>query len=456
MAGDAGGAGRRRSPAVAADHVRRRARGRERRRGAVVRLGGRGLLQPVRLLARRVQRADDVDLGRDPRQRPHRRSSARSWTRSRCAAAIPIRATATSSIPTRSTCACSRWQDRPFTILAGRIPPVFGAFARRDYGEVNPLIGLPLAYGYSTTMRPEPPPSRRELLLNRGGGWAVRYPRATATTGPQGAAAGLGAALGHRRLGAVGRRQARGRRRRHDRHAVVAAHRRRQRRQADLRPRRRQAVGQLQRRRVGRERRVRLESGRRHRLRQRRLAARAGAIETHRQQALGLDAEYSLGHVLVRGEVVASRWDVPFLNGDPTLALDALGSSIETRIALTPRWSLAVRGDRLGFSRVDPCRTATSGPGTRRCVARRGRGRLPGAPQRPPQGRLPVQLARRRPRALDRHGRRAAPLLVLMTTRPPRRPSFVVVALALAAASLGLVHAAAPRGASPPARSAAR
>ena len=55
-----------------------------------------------------------------------------------------------------------------------------------DYGEVNALIGLPLAYGYSTTMRPEPPPSRRELLLNRGGGWAVRYPRATATAGPQG------------------------------------------------------------------------------------------------------------------------------------------------------------------------------------------------------------------------------------------------------------------------------
>ena len=76
--------------------------------------------------------------------------------------------------------------DQPFTILAGRIPPVFGAFARRDYGEVNPFIGLPLAYGYSTTMRPEPPPSRRELLLNRGGGWAVRYPRATATVGPQG------------------------------------------------------------------------------------------------------------------------------------------------------------------------------------------------------------------------------------------------------------------------------
>ena len=43
--------------------------------------------------------------------------------------------------------------DRPFAIQAGRIPPVFGAFARQDYGAVNPLIGLPLAYGYSTVMR---------------------------------------------------------------------------------------------------------------------------------------------------------------------------------------------------------------------------------------------------------------------------------------------------------------
>jgi hypothetical protein len=54
--------------------------------------------------------------------------------------------------------------------------------------------------------------------------------------------------------------------------------------------------------------------------------------------------------------VVSSRWDTPFLNGDPTERLEALGTSIETRIALTPRWSFAVRGDRLGFSEV---RTST-------------------------------------------------------------------------------------------------
>ena len=247
--------------------------------------------------------------------------------------------------------------DRPFTILGGRIPPVFGGFARRDYGEVNALIGLPLAYGYSTTMRPEPPPSRRELVLNRGGGWAVRYPRATAETGPQGlplvsarrwdtgvsaqwdgskvqagVAVTVGTLASPRTEDDNGGKQISGR--------------------VGVTPSASVNVG------------VSASSGE--------YLADAGRSTdygtvgwlpeparstTHRQQALGLDAEYSLGHVVVRGEVVGSRWDVPFLNGDPTLQLDALGSSIETRVALTPRWSVAARGDRLGFSRV----TATDG-----------------------------------------------------------------------------------------------
>jgi hypothetical protein len=244
--------------------------------------------------------------------------------------------------------------DRPFTIMAGRIPPVFGAFARRDYGEVNALIGLPLAYGYSTTMRPEPPPSRRELLLNRGGGWAVRYPRATATAGPQGLSvvsarrwdtgvsttwdgtrvqAGLAVTMGTlaspRTDDDNGGKQISGR--------------------VGVTPTAGVTVG------------VSAASGEYLSDPGRESGYGTGRVgwlpeparsQTHRQQALGLDAEYAFGHVVVRGEVVASRWDVPFQNGDPTLELDALGTSVETRVALTPRWSLAVRGDRLGFSRV--------------------------------------------------------------------------------------------------------
>jgi hypothetical protein len=242
--------------------------------------------------------------------------------------------------------------DRPFTILAGRIPPAFGAFARRDYGEVNALIGLPLAYGYSTTMRPEPPPSRRELLLNRGGGWAVRYPRATAAVGPQGLplvsarrwdtgvstqwdggkvqaafAVTVGTLSAPRSDDDNGGRQISGR--------------------VGLTPTAGFSAG------VSASRGEYLSDGGQ--------GTRYGIVgwlpeparsETHHQQALGVDAEYAFGHVVVRGEVVASRWDVPFQNGDPTLALEAVGSAIEARIALTPRWSIALRGDRLGFSRV--------------------------------------------------------------------------------------------------------
>jgi hypothetical protein len=230
--------------------------------------------------------------------------------------------------------------DKPFTILAGRIPPVFGAFGSRDYGELNPLIGLPLAYGYSTTMRPEPPPSRRELLLNRGGGWAVRYPRATATVGPQGLPliaarrwdTGVSAQWDGGTIDA----------------GVAVTVGTLSSPQFDDDNGGKQISG-----RVGFTPSVSFSIG---------VSATdygdvgtlppPAAYETHRQRALGLDAEYSLGHVIVRGEVVASRWDVPFQNGDPTLQLDALGTSIEARVALTPRWSLSVRGDRLAFSDV--------------------------------------------------------------------------------------------------------
>ena len=38
------------------------------------------------------------------------------------------------------------WLNRDFDIQVGRVPPTFGAFARRTYANDNPLIGYPLAY----------------------------------------------------------------------------------------------------------------------------------------------------------------------------------------------------------------------------------------------------------------------------------------------------------------------
>src|SRR5262249_52116638 len=79
------------------------------------------------------------------------------------------------------------WVARDFDIQVGRVPPTFGAFARRTYPNDNPLIGYPLAYQYLTSVRPDAlPSSADELLRKRGAGWLVRY-----SLGDPAAAAGV-------------------------------------------------------------------------------------------------------------------------------------------------------------------------------------------------------------------------------------------------------------------------
>ena len=69
------------------------------------------------------------------------------------------------------------WRNRPIDIQAGRIPPTFGAFARREYGAGNPLIGYPLAYQFLTAVRPDAMPSSAEDVLRmRARGWRPSYP----------------------------------------------------------------------------------------------------------------------------------------------------------------------------------------------------------------------------------------------------------------------------------------
>ena len=68
------------------------------------------------------------------------------------------------------------WTKRRFDIQAGRIPPTFGAFARRTYASDNFLIGYPLAYQYLTSLRPDSlPASVDELLRVRGRGWLTNF-----------------------------------------------------------------------------------------------------------------------------------------------------------------------------------------------------------------------------------------------------------------------------------------
>jgi hypothetical protein len=70
---------------------------------------------------------------------------------------------------------------RPFPqhrldIQAGRIPPTFGSFTRRTYSHDNPLIGLPLAYQYLTSLRPDVAPGDAdELLRMRARGWRSSF-----------------------------------------------------------------------------------------------------------------------------------------------------------------------------------------------------------------------------------------------------------------------------------------
>ena len=77
------------------------------------------------------------------------------------------------------------WRERAFAVQAGRVPPVFGAFLRRQYEYDNPLIGYPLPYQYPTVLRPDSAPaSLDQLLLYRGYGARVRYPIGDTSVAP--------------------------------------------------------------------------------------------------------------------------------------------------------------------------------------------------------------------------------------------------------------------------------
>lgn len=68
------------------------------------------------------------------------------------------------------------WTHHELTVQVGRIPPVVGAFARQPYGRDNPLIGVPLAYQYLTSLRPDALPATvDELLKMRGRGWQPTF-----------------------------------------------------------------------------------------------------------------------------------------------------------------------------------------------------------------------------------------------------------------------------------------
>ena len=244
------------------------------------------------------------------------------------------------------------WATRNFDLQIGRVPPTFGAFARRTYANDNPLIGYPLAYQYLTSLRPDAlPASADELLRKRSLGWLVRYsrgePQADAgvplvsafrwDTGVQ-AHAGIGIVSGSVAVtnGTLSNplfaddnsgRQVAGR--------------------VEVRP----VAGLILGTSLARGPFVS------------RSAARAVVGDGHdtefTQTAWGGDVEYSRDHYLARVETIFSRWRIPSATLPPSSTqlpvrtpLDAMSTSVEARYKVRPDLYVAARYDHLGFSEI--------------------------------------------------------------------------------------------------------
>ena len=236
---------------------------------------------------------------------------------------------------------------RPFIrarldVQAGRIPPTFGRGSRSTYDRDNPLIGIPLAYQYLTSLRADALPVSADALLNmRARGWLVGH-----GVGNPEARAGLPlvSALrwdtGVQVTGSWNRITASG--------AVT--------------------IGSLSNPRVrddngGRGLATRvtfplapgLEVGASYARGAfvSRRALRALALEDsgeYVQTGYGLDAEYARGHLTVTAEAVGSEWRIPLAGR--TQPLRALAGALALRYTLLPGVYVAGRAEHLAFSRI--------------------------------------------------------------------------------------------------------
>lgn len=239
------------------------------------------------------------------------------------------------------------WTTRDFDLQVGRLPPTFGAFARRTYANDNPLIGYPLAYQYNTTLRPDAVPANAdELLGKRGSGWLVHYAygdqsfeqgvplvsafrwdtgvQAHATTGILSLTAAVTAGTVSNPLFSDDNRG-------------------------------RQIAGRVEARPVAG---LILGTSFARGPFVSQAAARAVVGEGHdtefTQTAWGADAEYSRAHYLVRVETIASQWRLPLAptgldQGSLSTPLSAVSLSTEGRYKLRPDFYVAARYDHLGF-----------------------------------------------------------------------------------------------------------
>jgi hypothetical protein len=258
------------------------------------------------------------------------------------------------------------WSTSAFEVRAGRVPPTFGAFARRSYATDNPLIGYPLAYQYLTSLRPDAVPANAdELLRMRGRGWLSSFslgsvdprhglPLAAAfkwDTGIQVHASTASVSRGPAEAGPHGQEA---------RRELLSA-------TASL------TTGTLANPLFDDDNGGRQIAGRVTVSPVIGLALGASAsrgpfvaddavraatggtadddVEGFVQTAWGADAEYSRDYYLIRFEALASRWAVPSI-GTPTIQrpLRSSGASLEGRYKVAPGLYFAARVDRLAFS----------------------------------------------------------------------------------------------------------
>ena len=233
------------------------------------------------------------------------------------------------------------WPDRRFDLQAGRIPPTFGAMTRSAYGSGNILVGQPLAYQYLLSIRPDALPANADDLLRmRGRGWLSNFPVGNIAPAP-----GLPMIntsrwdTGVQAHGVNGMFEWTG--------AVTVG--------SLSHPRVRDNNGgkQLVGRVVTRPSpafAVAVSASRGSWL-DRSLEAQAATRPV--QTAVGGDAEFSAGRILIRGEVIRSSWTIPEMSAPlvnrPLVATSML---LEGRYKIAPGAYLAARGDRLDFSRI--------------------------------------------------------------------------------------------------------
>jgi hypothetical protein len=247
-----------------------------------------------------------------------------------------------------------RWQPgtrHDLSIQIGRIPPVIGAFGRRAYGRDNAVLGLPLAYQYLTSLRPDAlPASAVDLLAMRGRGWQPTYPIGSREFRPGvPLVSGSSWDTGTEGLWTTRRFDLAG--------AVTLG--------SPADPLVRETNGRL------------MWSGRAAAKLPAGVTvgvsgARAGWLQDSvldltpegrhtpdTQSLLGVDTEFGVGRWLVRAEWLRSRFDLP-LPADPSPArrLFARSGFVEGRVKLHPRLQVGVRVDRLRFSTIQDPATA--------------------------------------------------------------------------------------------------